>query len=84
VELERGASSNETLSDVPRRLLRNIYSNLPGELFSDHANTQVTYHERSPVLNEEIKIRLPIVLTSKHYLLFEVLLCLSNKILLFE
>ena len=83
VELERGANLNETLHDIPRRLLRNIYSNLPGELFSDHANTQVTYHERSPVLNEEIKIRLPIVLTNKHYLLFEVIVKSDFRIVIY-
>jgi hypothetical protein len=32
----------------------------------------VTYHSKNPVMNEEIKIRLPLALTPKHYLLFEV------------
>ena len=71
----------EFISSVPGRLpdptqpyhiLRNIYSTMPGAPFSTSAFTTVSYHSKLPILNEEIKVRLPDVLTDRHWLIFTV------------
>ena len=56
----------------PYHILRNIYSTMPGTAFCSSAFTTVSYHSKLPVLNEEIKIRLPDVLTDRHWLIFSV------------
>lgn len=53
--------------------LRNVYNNLKGPVFCTEAFTSVNYHNKNPVLNEEIKIRLPDVVTDRHYLVFTVM-----------
>ena len=45
---------------------------MPGTAFCSSAFTTVSYHSKLPVLNEEIKIRLPDVLTDRHWLIFSV------------
>ena len=74
IELSSAATSTDTtsLQHVPYTVLKNIYNTMPGSMFTDFAHTQVTYHSRNPTLNDEIKIRLPLALTAKHYLMFEV------------
>lgn len=74
IEVSESANINDSASlfHLPHTVLKNVYSTIPGEMFTDFAHTQVTYHNKSPILNDEIKIRLPLALTSKHYLLFEV------------
>ena len=66
------AGDSTSLHHLPHTVLKHVYNSMPGAMFTDCAHTQVTYHSKNPVLNEEIKIRLPLALTSKHYLLFEV------------
>ena len=54
----------------PYHILQNIYSTMTGSVFSSSAFTTVSYHSKLPILNEEIKIRLPDVLTERHWLIF--------------
>ena len=56
----------------PYHILRNIYSTMPGTAFCSSSFTTVSYHSKLPILNEEIKIRLPDVLTDRHWLIFTV------------
>ena len=56
----------------PYHILRNIYSTMPGAPFSTSSFTTVSYHSKLPILNEEIKLRLPDVLTDRHWLIFTV------------
>lgn len=74
VELQEAVNPGDTSSlfHLPHTVLKHIYNSMAGPMFTDFANTHVTYHSKNPVLNDEIKIRLPLALTSKHYLLFEV------------
>ena len=74
VELSEGANPGDStaLHNLPHTVLKHVYNSMPGSMFTDFAHTQVSYHNKSPVLNDEIKIRLPLAVTSKHYLLFEV------------
>lgn len=59
------------LQNLPHTVLKHIYSTIPGRMFTDFAQTQVTYHSKNPIMNDEIKIRLPLAPTQNHYLLFE-------------
>lgn len=56
----------------PYHILRNVYSTMQGHAFCSSAFTTVSYHSKLPILNEEIKIRLPDVLTDRHWLIFTV------------
>ena len=57
--------------------LENIYRNdsLGGSHFSTEAYTRVSYHCRNPQMNDEIKVKLPNVISSKHWLKFTVVHC---------
>ena len=52
----------------PNTVLRNIYNTIPGPAFRYSAFSTVWYHCYSPALNDEVKIRLPEVVTDKHWL----------------
>lgn len=52
------------------KVLANIYNTIPGRTFTSSAYTKVSYHNHMPELNDEIKLRLPLVITKQHYILF--------------
>lgn len=54
---------------LPYRVLRNIYNTMIGPAFITGAFTTVSYHNKNPVFNDEIKIRLPDVITDNHWLI---------------
>lgn len=58
--------------NMPYHILKNIYSTMIGPAFCNSAFTTVSYHTKLPILNEEIKIRLPDVLTDRHWLILTV------------
>ena len=58
--------------DSPYLTLQNIYSTMPGVEFCSSHYTRVIYHCTNPPIFEEIKIRLPNVLTNRHALRFAV------------
>ena len=58
--------------DSPYLTLQNIYSTMPGVEFCSAHYTRVIYHCTNPPVFEEIKIRLPNVLTTRHALRFAV------------
>jgi hypothetical protein len=73
VELEAFPDdTTDAIGRIPRRELCNVYSDTPGPLFTTAAYTKVSYHNKSPSMNDEIKIRLPLVVSPNHYLVFEV------------
>ena len=53
-------------------VLRSVYNSKRGPLFTSSAYASVYYHQKAPTSAEEIKIRLPDVLNSRHYLKFTV------------
>ncbi|RYH30550.1 hypothetical protein EON65_04840 [archaeon] len=46
------------------------HSSITGSSFVKEAYTRVSYHAKNPVTNDEFKIRLPDVLTSRHWIKF--------------
>jgi hypothetical protein len=49
-------------------VLRNVYNAMPGPAFCTAGFTTVSYHSRTPILGDEIKIRLPDLITDRHWL----------------
>jgi hypothetical protein len=58
--------------NTPHEVLCNIYNHncITGSLFINEAYTKVSYHTKNPSCNDEFKLRLPDVLTSRHWLKF--------------
>ena len=54
------------------KVLRHMYNTLAGPIFTDALLSSVWYHENSPFAADELKVRLPDVLTDRHWLIFEV------------
>lgn len=56
---------------VPHAYLNNIYNNcITGPHFCSVTYTRVSYHNKAPSMNDEIKIRLPDILTGRHWVKF--------------
>ena len=51
-------------------LLQVIYGKSSGTSHRPTARTPVTYHKKVPTFSEEIKVRLPPVLSTQHHILF--------------
>ena len=82
MEFQRGGKEKSdqlptSLSSMAMKQLCNIYNVqcITGPAFVAAAYTRVSYHNTSPSLNDEIKVKLPDVLTGKHWLKFTVLHC---------
>lgn len=68
VEFVSQVSTRYPDPSLPYHVLRNIYNSMSGPAFVNNAYTTVSYHSKLPILNEEIKVRLPDVLTDRHWL----------------
>lgn len=71
--------SNSSAKQVPSgntgyEVLSNIYNHscITGPTFVSEAYTRVSYHVKNPFLSDEFKIRLPDILTARHWLKFTV------------
>lgn len=74
VEFNSDFSVNQ-LFTCPHDPLCCIYNTafITGPLFLHEASSRVSYHTKSPAVNDEFKIRLPDVLTPQHWLKFTVM-----------
>ena len=63
------------LFSCPYEILQSIYNTtyITGPSFLTEAFTRVSYHTKNPNVNDEFKIRLPNVLSIKHWLKFTVM-----------
>jgi dedicator of cytokinesis protein 6/7/8 len=59
--------------------LERVYNNMGGPKFVTSLYTHTNYHEPHSHFCSEIKIALPLVLTSRHHLLFSFYHIVSNK-----
>lgn len=59
---------------MEHRVLMNVYNEMAhgNNTFAHVAKTVVSYHNKTPSLNDEIKIRLPNVMTDRHWLVFTI------------
>jgi hypothetical protein len=63
------------LFNTPHDALNCVYntSYITGPLFMSEAYSRVSYHTKSPAVNDEFKLRLPDVLDARHWLKFTVM-----------
>jgi hypothetical protein len=57
--------------DIPSNYLTRIFGKSSGTEMSNTGFSQVSWHQKQPSFLDEIKIKLPTVLTKKHHLLFK-------------
>lgn len=74
IEFQKDVTPSQLFSS-PHEVLCCVYntSYITGPLFLSEAFSRVSYHTKSPAVNDEFKLRLPDVLRSHHWLKFTVM-----------